>query len=722
MKLKLSTILLLVLSCTPLIAQRSLIIQDDLQEYYISGQTISYLKDIEKKLTITQVSSPEYQEKFKNDIKDIPNFGYTRSAYWLKFNIKGGEKKENWLLVISYALLDYITLYIPVKNGYEEKRQGQLLPFKERDVKNENFVFKINLVPGEISTFFLRIEAQDSFAVPIKLVTSQAFSEQCSMIHLFLGIFYGFIIVMILYNLFIFILTRDLSYLFLILYLAAFVVYITSENGISYQYLWPEFPWWGKRAVPFSVSMVTIWSSLFARSFLQTRTLNPKIDKVILGFCALGVIGLGLALGAGYFIAIIYAVVLCVLYAPALIIGAFLQWKKGFRPALYFLISWFGLSAGTLLYGFKTFGLLPEVMITKYGVLLGAAFQSILLSIAMADRINVMTESLRITKKNLEQRTESLLGIFEKAGTMSTDLLAVSTEHAEIVDTFTHVAQNQASHAEEMAASFEELTSSTDSIDQSMARLATEGEKIRDMADILNSAQQEVQNTSQAVVGSMKNIIHFTEKTDLDLTKMTEMMQIINEGGQSITNIISLINDISDKINLLSLNAAIEAARAGEHGRGFAVVADEIGKLATATSDNSKQISSQIEKISVDIRRGIEIVNQTKLSTSDVAKMVNGINVQIDTVKSAMGKQESAIGELVNQSDIIKEQSRVISVATGEQKNGMMEGAATIQNLANMANDIAISNTKILHFIKVLKDKAGELRGIIQNLDEPAGQ
>jgi len=124
----------------------------------------------------------------------------------------------------------------------------------------------------------------------------------------------------------------------------------------------------------------------------------------------------------------------------------------------------------------------------------------------------------------------------------------------------------------------------------------------------------------------------------------------------------------------------------------------------------------------VDIRRGIEIVNQTKLSTNDVAKLVTGINNQIETVKSAMVKQENAIGELVNQSDVIKEQSRVISIATGEQKNGMMEGATTIQTLANMANDIAVSNTKILHFIKVLNDKAGELKGIIQKLEENTEQ
>jgi methyl-accepting chemotaxis protein len=709
--------IVLIWSGGPLQAQKILAVTEATAVTELTGQFLSYLEDPEKNLTIDQVSSPEYADRFKHDIKDVPNFGYTRSAYWIRFTLSSRTDQER-LIEIRYALLDYVTLYAPAGGGFVEKKLGQLLPFDVRDVKSENIVFKVDIRPGAPRTFYLRIETQDSFAVPMRLISYQAFAEQSGMLRLVLGIFYGFIIVMVLYNLFIFAITRDASYLFLVLYMAFYVFYIMSENGVSYEYLWPGLPWWGKRVVPFCVSMVVVWSSLFTRAFLQTKTENPRLDKAIIGFVALGGIGTVLALSVEYFAAIIYAVVLCVLYAPGLILVAVLQWRRGYRPAFYFLIAWFGLIVGTLLYGFKTFGLLPETMLTKYGVLFGAAFQSILLSIGMAERIRMMTESLRSVTKSLEDRTESLLRIFEKAESTSIELHNISTEQSQVADTFTEVAQNQAAHAEEMAASYEELTSSTDSIDQSMSRLAQEGEKIRAMSGILSTTQDEVRKTNAAVMDSMGNVIRFTEKTEKDLTSMTEMMQIINEGGKAITNIVSLINDISDKINLLSLNAAIEAARAGEHGRGFAVVADEIGKLASATSDNSKQISSQIERISVDIGRGIEIAGQTRQSTSDVAKLVMGVNEQIATVKSAMARQESSINELIGQADVIREQSRIIAISTTEQKRGMMEGANTIQDLANMASNIATSNAKILRFIKILNEKAGELKGLIQNLDE----
>ncbi|HOD16383.1 MAG TPA: hypothetical protein PK307_11595 [Spirochaetota bacterium] len=120
----------------------------------------------------------------------------------------------------------------------------------------------------------------------------------------------------------------------------------------------------------------------------------------------------------------------------------------------------------------------------------------------------------------------------------------------------------------------------------------------------------------------------------------------------------------------------------------------------------------------MDIGRGIEIAGQTRQSTSDVAKLVTGVNTQIATVKNAMSRQESAILELISQADVIREQSRIIAMSTTEQKRGMLEGANTIQNLANMASDIATSNTRILELIRVLNEKSGELKGLIQNLDE----
>jgi methyl-accepting chemotaxis protein len=700
-------------------AEELVTIEKGKNTYELSGNTISYLEDPDKSLTIDSLISGDNQKKFMDYNGGVPNFGYTKSAYWFRFKVKAAyEPGERWLLEVSYALLDRISLFLPDEAGkYVEKKSGQFMDFDTREIKNENFVFNIDPRADRVVTYYLRIETNDSFTVPMRVLSQSAYAERSAMIRLFLGIFYGFIIVMVLYNFFIYTASFDKNYLFMILYIISFVIFIVSENGISFQYLWPGLPWWGKRVVPFSVGMVVVFSSLYVRFFLRTKTLGPRLDKIILGFMISGGIGMLLSLTVDYMISIIFVVLLIVLYSPTLMLTGFLSWRKGYRPALFFLLAWVALLIGSLAYGFKTFGLLPETLITKFGVLIGAAFQSILLSIAMADRINVMNQALKNLKANLEKRTEHLLGIFEKAEGISNELFEISREQGEIADKFQDVSQNQASHSEQMSATYEKLTSSTESIDNSMGKLAVEGEKTRNMAEILNTSQGEVKVSTDTVIENIKNIVKFTDKTSEDLTEMTRMMQIINEGGKSIISIISMINDISDKINLLSLNAAIEAARAGEHGRGFAVVADEIGKLASATSDNSKQISRQIETISKDIMKGISIVNISKQSTDNIVNLVNVINRQIDTVINSITNQENAISELIKQADITREQSRIIAVSTNEQKIGMLEGSITVQYIASIAQEVARSNDKIVQFTKILNAKAVELKGLIMNLD-----
>ena len=111
----------------------------------------------------------------------MPNFGYTRSAYWIRFTV-ATEARREWLVEIRYALLDYVTLYVPSGDGFIEKKQGQLLPFGVREIKSENFVFKADIEPGAPRTLYLRIETQDSFAVPMSLVSYRAYAERNGMI------------------------------------------------------------------------------------------------------------------------------------------------------------------------------------------------------------------------------------------------------------------------------------------------------------------------------------------------------------------------------------------------------------------------------------------------------------------------------------------------------------------------------------------------------------
>lgn len=205
------------------------------------------------------------------------------------------------------------------------------------------------------------------------------------------------------------------------------------------------------------------------------------------------------------------------------------------------------------------------------------------------------------------------------------------------------------------------------------------------------------------------------DRTEKNLKKMFDKMMVINEQGKNINQFIEIINDISDRINLLSLNAAIEAARAGEHGRGFAIVAEEIGKLAQATADNSKEISKQITGIIKDITDGTSIVSETKNSTSMVFSMVGSIRTGIDSVGSLLLKQVAALDSVIQQTEMADSLSHKIVTAYKEQNVSMEQTMKTVERLSQMAQEISESNERIIDSTKVLNEKSGELLKLISN-------
>ncbi len=195
-------------------------------------------------------------------------------------------------------------------------------------------------------------------------------------------------------------------------------------------------------------------------------------------------------------------------------------------------------------------------------------------------------------------------------------------------------------------------------------------------------------------------------------------MDIIDKGGQAIFDFVGIINDISDQINLLSLNASIEAARAGEHGRGFAVVADEISKLAAATSDNSKEISTQLNTIIQDIKKGSKTVESTRESTSGIFSLLDEITRRMDSVGELMNKQSDAIINVVGQAAVIDELSKSIAAATEEQRGSMNENMTTAEELARLAKAIDDASGKILGYTESVKNRAGDLKSLITEVEK----
>ena len=152
-------------------SNKPLLILHDGQGEYLLGNHIEYLEDPSQTLDIEQVSSREYANKFTRGDADILNFGLKNSVYWLRLTVRNESSVENhWLLELARPSMNSVFLYTPSPNesGFTETKTGYVFPFSTRDVPHENFIFDLDLAPGNEQTYYLRVKDM-SLDLPLRI-------------------------------------------------------------------------------------------------------------------------------------------------------------------------------------------------------------------------------------------------------------------------------------------------------------------------------------------------------------------------------------------------------------------------------------------------------------------------------------------------------------------------------------------------------------------------
>lgn len=274
--------------------------------------------------------------------------------------------------------------------------------------------------------------------------------------------------------------------------------------------------------------------------------------------------------------------------------------------------------------------------------------------------------------------------------------------------------QNQAASIEQTTSAHEELIATIESVAQSADAQADKVSMTTAAMEELSSTTHTVGQNSQYVDAIGKETVQKARDTEAMLQKTIGSINQISDRSKQIGDIVGIINDVSDQINLLALNASIEAARAGDYGRGFAVVAEEISKLADATANSTKEIEVLIKSVKTDIDSGAPLVNQT-------AQVITSMIQNIEEAARLMGEIARSTGNQINSSDLVKNEveeinkmSGQIARATGEQKITSEEILKAVSRINESIQEIAASSQVIAESARSVREKSTQLKQITE--------
>lgn len=426
------------------------------------GLHLEYLEDTEGRLTIEDVTSEAFSRKFVPSRRETLNFGYTRSAYWIRFCLSYSPKhqrgEKEWLLELRYPLTDHLELcFQGPDRTWTVRKTGDRLPFRHRDVEYHNFVFRIMTMPDTEQTLYFRVQSEGTIEIPLILWSPVTFAETVNKRQYISGIYYGLMWAMAVYNMFIFLSVRDISYLFHVFYIVSYIFFQLSLSGEGYEYLWPDFPWWANHSIPFLITATAVFICLFSKAFLHTRAYFPRLDKVISLFIAgsAGIIILSLA--AEYALSVRIATVWILIGMGIVVTTGMISLAKGHRSARFFMIAWITFLGGTVIYAMKTFGLVPANFFTSYTMQIGSAMLVMLLSLGLADRINLeRKEKLMAQEKALNAHQEALKAqeliaetleteVEERTGELRATLEQVENANTQILESIRYAQKIQSS-------------------------------------------------------------------------------------------------------------------------------------------------------------------------------------------------------------------------------------------------------------------------------------
>jgi hypothetical protein len=379
---------ILAFACFHQLDSQNLIVLSDSGGIRNIGRNLALYEDKTARLGIEEIASETRGPEFVNSAAEIPNYNITSSKIWCRFQIVNHSSLSDWYLESSNGSISHIELYTQKKNSeFESVISGFAVPASQRAFYSNRPVFHLDLPKDSIRTFYVALYDKLPLQANLSVGDVKSFIKRNHTLDFFNGAFYGLLFMLIIYNLFIFFSVRDRVFIYYILYVASNALFISFANGYASHFphtithVMTVHPTW----VPFLLGST---ASLFMINFLNLKETSPRGYRFSIGMviALLTVVPLDLL---GYTnVGVLIVQALGIILSIYSILLAAKVYKRGYQPAKFYLIAFSFYLAGLFMYIAADVQLIPFNNFTHNALQIGTAFEAILLSLAVGDKIS----------------------------------------------------------------------------------------------------------------------------------------------------------------------------------------------------------------------------------------------------------------------------------------------------------------------------------------------
>ncbi|HYX32354.1 MAG TPA: 7TM diverse intracellular signaling domain-containing protein [Oligoflexus sp.] len=348
-----------------------------------------------------------------------PMLGLSHDALWVRVQLHNSTSGPLDIL-IEDRWPQTNSLEFQVLHGDQviaQQKSGDSIPLRMRPIPYRYPVFDVTLPPGD-STLYMRYHTNDLLSSRLFLSSEVAFNQTREVEKLVFGLLLGCLLIMPLYNIMLYFLLKDSSYLYYAVYGLLYVVFQASVNGLWFQYVF-DHPWMNDELSMISAYLSVFFVYRFVGIFLDLKLNMPRVAAIIGWFekaslfaAVLTLVHLGSAIAIGF--------VTNICMAFWMVYTSYVMSRRGYKPAIFFLAAWLLFLIGDSFTIMGYLGLMDEGMLTQWGMLAGSAVEMVLVSIAMGYKFEGIRQALIAS----EIETSKLIGSMESARIIQESLVS----------------------------------------------------------------------------------------------------------------------------------------------------------------------------------------------------------------------------------------------------------------------------------------------------------